>query len=152
MEEWMSTTWKEDFPAAYAFYRAEVDKIQLFISVAKDPKSAAALTQRLASYKNFIKFLFEGDDEYPGPYTNPLSMQKQLTFDQYIKFIVSGRVSKQLICETLQRMENYNKPKYFSKERKYLGLTLKDWKNRQGPGHLSDTTGSAAAAPKRVNQ
>lgn len=150
-DEWMDPLWEDEFPEAYVFYKAEVGRIKSMAAKSRDQKAADVIVARLESYKNFVRFLFEGDAEYPGPYTNPLSMQRQMTFDQYLKFIVMERIPKKVICDTLQRMENYNMPKYFKKERKYLGLTLKDWLARQN-GQVPSDTGSAASVPKRVRQ
>lgn len=145
----LNAEWEDVSPESFRFYSAEVARIESMIQRLKDRDRQAA-ESRLASYVNFVTFLFEGDDEYPGPYMNPLSMQRQLTYDQYLKIIVKDRHSRKTVCETLQRMENYNKPKYFSKERKFLGLTLQDWMQRGGESNMPVT--GAASTPVRVRQ
>ena len=145
----LNAEWADVSREAFCFYSAEVVRVLKVIEGMKE-KDRGATGSRLESYVRFIAFLFEGDLEYPGPYMNPLSMQKQLTFDQYIRFIVQDKRTKKEICETLQRMENYGKKNYFKKDRKYLGMTLRDWMDKRGEG--GGPKPGAASTPVRIRQ
>lgn len=74
-------------------------------------------------YRIFIDYLF-GENDLNEPLINVLSIEKQVTFEQYIKLLDAKSQNKKSIASILIAMENDNK---YTKTKKNLYITLNNW-------------------------